>query len=134
MQLLLSPFTKKPSVASFLLLFSFAACVKNSLIEKEEEPLICTEQFVSITIQIKGEVSLDHYTLRTAAQDTLRFEFNYENYYPVVNDHLVKTLEPNTEEEFVFVGIRTENNIREPYTITSDGCHVIKISGAESVN
>ena len=81
MQLLLSPFTKKPSVASFLLLFSFAACVKNSLIEKEEEPLICTEQFVSITIQIKGEAPLDHYTLRTATQDTLRFEFNYENYY-----------------------------------------------------
>ncbi len=113
--------------------FFFFGCVKNTLIESDE-PLICTEQFVTISLEIKGKTPSDYYTIRSKTGDTLILDFVYENYYPIVNDNLVKDMKRNQIETFVFVGIRPEKSIRELFKIKSDGCHVLKISGIESID
>lgn len=113
--------------------FICLGCHKGSFINYDEL-LFCTEQFVTITIQIKGLHPSDFYTIRLATMDTLRSDFIYENYYPVVNDNLVKQLQRNQTEAFVFIGLRPENPIFETFEILSDGCHVIKINGADTID
>jgi hypothetical protein len=108
-------------------------CQKTPLLDNEE-PLVCTEQFVTITLQITGPPPSDYYTLRLNTKDTLRSDFIYENYYPVVNDNLVNQLQRNQSEIFVFVGVRQDNPIFETFEIQSDGCHVIKIKGPETID
>jgi|TARA_B110000503_G_scaffold22280_1_gene34307 hypothetical protein len=107
--------------------------VKNNLKSQEDEFLICTEQFVTITIQIMGDAPTNYYTLRPKTSDTLKIESYFENYYPIVNDNLVSSLERDSTEQLIFVGERTANPIREVFEIKSDGCHVTKVSGVDSV-
>lgn len=98
-----------------------------------DEPLICTENFVTITLQITGEPPSDFYTIRLATGDTLRHQWVYKNYYPVVDDNLVGQMEKDVVEDFRFVGKRDENTINMRYKIKSDGCHVVKVEGLETI-
>jgi len=114
-------------ILCFIILF-LTSCSKNN-----EKLLICTENFVTITLQITGNPPTDFYTIRLATGDTLRYEWIYEKYYPVADDNLVNQMEINEIETFRFVGKRNQNSIDLRYKIKSDGCHVIKVEGLETI-
>ena len=116
------------------LIFQLSSCVKNTTQTIDDAALFCTEQFVTLTLQINGEAPTSFYTLRIATSDTLRIPSYFENYYPIVDDGIVSSLERDRLEEFVFVGERSTDTIREVFEIKSDGCHVIKVSGPNLIN
>lgn len=116
------------------LIFLLSSCVKNTTQTIDDAALFCTEQFVTLTLQINGEAPTSFYTLRIATSDTLRIPSYFENYYPIVDDGIVSSLERDRLEEFVFVGERSTDTIREVFEIKSDGCHVIKVSGPDLIN
>lgn len=110
------------------------SCVKNNTQIIDDATLVCTEQFVTLTLQINGRAPTSFYTLRIATSDTLRIPSYFENYYPIVDDGILSNLERDLLEEFVFVGERSTDTIREVFEIKSDGCHVIKVSGPDLIN
>lgn len=123
----------KPILFLSLMILLFS-CVKNTTQTIDDAALFCTEQFVTLTLQINGKAPTSFYTLRIATSDTLRIPSYYENYYPIVDDGIVSSLERDRLEEFVFVGERSTDTIREVFEIKSDGCHVIKVSGPDLIN
>ena len=123
----------KPILFLSLMILLFS-CVKNTTQLIDDASLFCTEQFVTLILQINGEAPTSFYTLRIATSDTLRITPYFENYYPIVDDGIVSSLESDRLEQFVFVGERSTDTIREVFEIKSDGCHVIKVSGPNHIN
>jgi len=116
----------------FIVLIAFAFGLKGCSISTEE-PLFCTENFVTLTLQIKGEPLIDFYTIRLTTGDTLRYELFYENYYPVVDDNLVSQMKKDEIEDFQFIGQRSQNSVNTVFKVKTDGCHVIKTEGLETI-
>jgi hypothetical protein len=116
------------------LIFLLSSCVKNTTQIIDDASLVCTEQFVTLSLQINGEAPTSFYTLRIATLDTIRIPSYFENYYPIVDDAIVSSLERDRREECVFVGERSTDTIREVFEIKSDGCHVIKVSGPDLID
>ena len=116
------------------LIFLLSSCVKNTIQIIDDASLVCTEQFVTLSLQINGEAPTSFYTLRIATLDTIRIPSYFENYYPIVDDAIVSSLESDRLEKFVFVGERLTDTIREVFEIKSDRCHVIKVSGPDLID
>lgn len=116
-----------------VLFLCFVSLLLTSCTKKNDKLLICTENFVTITLQITGDPPTDFYTIRLATGDTLQQGWVYENYYPVVDDNLVSQMGIDMIEDFRFVGKRDQNKIDIRYKIKSDGCHVIKVEGLETI-
>ena len=116
------------------LIFLLSSCVKNTIQIIDDASLVCTEQIVTLTHQINGDVPTSFYTLRIATLDTIRIPSYFENYYPIVDDAIVSSLESDRLEKFVFVGERLTDTIREVFEIKSDRCHVIKVSGPDLID
>lgn len=98
----------------------------------KEKPVMCTMEFRTITITVKGEPLDEFFTIRLKSNDTLRLgreNMTEENMYPVLDDSFQKMLEGKTEE-FRFIGYK--NNVmvvNEPFVIRADRCHIEYVSG-----
>ncbi len=99
---------------------------------EKEKPVMCTMEFRTVTITVKGEPLDEFFTIRLKANDTIRFNHDNipeENVYPVLDDSFQKLLEGKTEE-FRFIGYK--NNmmvVNEPFVIRADKCHIEYVSG-----
>lgn len=113
----------------------FISCKKNSANNPDENLIACTLIFVTESVTVSGTALDDFYSLRLSTGDTLRLEdYNSEDtYYPVLNDSSI----PHTkgiEERIDFIAIRNNQMRKTPYTFTSDGCHIVKVSGLEVID
>ncbi len=110
---------------------------ESSSLEPEQEEVICTMQFVTLHVTVKGGPLSEYYTLREGSDDTLTF--TQEVYpdaamYPVLDDSFKEALK-NTEENFRFIGMIDDSVVvNEPYIISADACHIMKVSGRDEVN
>lgn len=115
-----------------LLTLFYAACEET---EDPSDPLLCTDELITIGIEVKGG-SLDHfYTLQIATGDTIEVSTPVfqDSVYPVLNDQNQDLLLQG-EQDFEFIGKQGDSVVvRELFVIKSDGCHVVKVSGVESV-
>ena len=120
----------KKSGLYFLVISLFSACYKD--LPANDDFLLCTENFVSYTLEIPGAALDGFFTYRVATQDSLRLVtlFLDSSLYPVLND-LYKDSLVGGEESFRFMGRRGNTAIDVPFVFTSDGCHIVKISGPE---
>lgn len=123
----------KSNSKPIVLFLCFVSLLLTSCTKKNDKLLFCTENFVTITLQITGKPPTDFYTIRLATGDTLRYEWIYDKYFPVADDNLVNQIEIDEIETFRFVGKRNQNSIDLRYKIKSDGCHVIKVEGLETI-
>ncbi len=100
-----------------------------------DDPRICTEEFRIIPVTIVGD-SLDAaITVRMATGDTLNYvEWNVAPFnFVIADDNLTRPLEGKTER-FLFVGYRgSAVRITQVYELTSDGCHIQKVSGPDTL-
>ena len=113
----------------FLASFSFLAC------EDILDPIVCTEEFRFVSLEVSGGELDGFFTIRKDTGDTIRFDQQalFDNNYPVLDDTFQETLEGNTED-FEFVGFQQDNEVvREIFEIKADKCHIEKVSGAVSV-
>lgn len=102
---------------------------------QESDPVGCTEIFLTESITVSGTLLSSYYTIRLATQDTLRNlddSNTQDNNYPVLNDLYLDRLQIDVEEEFRFIGNRNNEQIEVDYVFTSDGCHIVKISGPDA--
>ena len=99
-------------------------------------PRVCTEQLVSITVEITGETLDQTYTIETATGDSVQQMTgpSFDNNYTVLDDGYHAEL-GNKEREFRFVGVKNGNVlVDELFMIRSDGCHVEKVSGIDTID
>lgn len=114
--------------ASFILL---AAC-------KEDDGVVCTQEFKIITMEVNGGELDDYFTIREANNDTIRFqEFDEPSplFYTVLDDNFTFQLSNKPAENFTFIGI-IDNAVvvEEIFVITADECHIQLVSGNTSVD
>lgn len=119
---------KNISPLIFAIIILFTSCSKN--LPANIEPLFCTENFVTYTLEIPGAPLDDFFTFRTSTFDSLRLEhiFADATIYPVLDDQFTDRL-IDRQETFLFVGRRGETSFEVPFVFTSDRCHIVKISG-----
>lgn len=93
---------------------------------------MCTMEFRTVTITVKGEPLDEFFTIRLKSNDTLRLgrdNMTNENTYPVLDDSFQKLLEGKTEE-FRFIGYKNNTMVvNEPFVIRADKCHIEYVSG-----
>ena len=118
----------------YLVPFLFIQC--DNFIDPSIDPqLSCTEIFITETLTVSGTLLDSYYTIRLASQDTIRDLDDFDpqdNNYPVLNDLYLDRLQIDIEEEFRFIGNRNDEQIEVNYVFTSDGCHIVKISGPDA--
>ena len=99
-------------------------------------PRFCTEELVLITVDITGETLDQTYTIETATNDTVQqmVGASFDDTYVVIDDGYHSEL-GDKAEEFRFVGLKNGNIlVDELFMIRSDGCHVEKVSGIETID
>ena len=101
----------------------------------DKNDVICTEIFAMVTIEVTGGDLDEHYTIRTSTNDTIRpYHYAFDGAYTVLDDNYLHELR-NNKDDCVFVGIiNNQVVISEEFVIKADECHVVKISGVESIN
>ncbi len=116
-------------------LFYSCSNTNNDNTSPDNNNLICTEVFITHTVEVLGDTLQTYYSIRTYNNDTIRIKtFGLSNLnYPVLNDNYTALLR-NREEQIDFIAIGKSKTIREPYIFTSDGCHIIKIRGKERIS
>lgn len=122
---------KKNALLFFGLLI--AACYKE--LPAPADPLLCTENFVTYTLEIPGDPLDAFFTYREATGDSFGSENTFPDAtrYPVLNDRYKDSL-VGANENFVFVGRQGETSFEVPFVFTSDRCHIVKISGPDFYN
>ena len=113
----------------FTILF-FISCAK-------EEEVICTMEWRYISIDVKGCVLDDFYTIRKYTGDTIRYEKDNilgNNSYIILSDNYQNKIK-NREEIFIFKGYITDSLVvNEQYVIKADECHINYVSGKKEIN
>ena len=113
----------------FTILF-FISCAK-------EEEVICTMEWRYISIDVKGCVLDDFYTIRKYTGDTIRYEKDNilgNNSYIILSDNYQNKIK-NKEEIFIFKGYITDSLVvNEQYVIKADECHINYVSGKKEIN
>lgn len=104
---------------------------------KKQIDVACTMEWRSLQINVVGAVLDDHFTIRLATGDTLRFSSdpigNATTYYTILDDSYQPAL-ANRTENFRFVGvIEHEIVVDEAFVISADECHIDYVSGNLSV-
>jgi hypothetical protein len=114
----------------FAILF-FISCAK------EEEEVICTMEWRYISIDVKGGVLDNFYTIRKYTGDTIRYEKDNilgNNSYIILSDNYQNKIK-NKEEIFIFKGYITDSLVvNEQYIIKADECHINYVSGKKEIN
>ena len=94
------------------------------------DPISCTEEFRTVTLEIVGGTLDNHYTIRLETGDTLQHNSSILPFYPVLDDNFQKELE-GSQEEFRFIGeIADSIVVSELYLISADACHIELVTGA----
>ncbi|MEM6631577.1 MAG: hypothetical protein AAF694_17990 [Bacteroidota bacterium] len=98
------------------------------------DPIICTDEFRTIGLEIEGGELDEFYTIRKSTNDTIQVDFPvFETLYPVLDDSYQEELEGQVDE-FEFVGFReSEELVRELFVIKADECHIEKVSGPDVI-
>ena len=113
----------------FTILF-FISCAK-------EEEVICTMEWRYISIDVKGGVLDNFYTIRKYTGDTIRYEKDNiigSNSYIILSDNYQNKIK-NKEEIFIFKGYITDSLVvNEQYVIKADECHINYVSGKKEIN
>ena len=113
----------------FTILF-FISCAK-------EEEVICTMEWRYISIDVKGGILDDFYTIRKYTGDTIRNEKDNiigSNSYIILSDNYQNKIK-NKEEIFIFKGYITDSLVvNEQYVIKADECHINYVSGKKEIN
>jgi len=113
----------------FTILF-FISCAK-------EEEVICTMEWRYISIDVKGGVLDNFYTIRKYTGDTIRYEKDNilgNNSYIILSDNYQNKIK-NKEEIFIFKGYITDSLVvNEQYVIKADECHINYVSGKKEIN
>lgn len=109
----------------------FASC--------EEEQVVCTTEFVTVNLVVKGDSLTDYYTIRLITNDTIRSEeppyttINGDISYVVLTDGMRDELKGKLEP-FIFKGqIDGETVISEEYKLGANDCHIYKDSGKDEI-
>ena len=114
-------------VVSILILIS---CTK-------DEEIICTMEYRYISIDVKGGILDDFYTIRKYTGDTIRNEKDNiigNNSYIILSDNYQNKIK-NKEEIFIFKGYITDSLVvNEQYIIKADECHINYVSGKKEIN
>ena len=114
-------------VVSILILIS---CTK-------DEEVICTMEYRYISIDVKGGILDDFYTIRKYTGDTIRYEKDNiigNNSYIILSDNYQNKIK-NKEEIFIFKGYITDSLVvNEQYIIKADECHINYVSGKKEIN
>ena len=114
----------------FAILF-FISCAK------EEEEVICTMEWRYISIDVKGGVLDNFYTIRKYTGDTIHHEKDNilgNNSYIILSDNYQNKIK-NKEEIFIFKGYITDSLVvNEQYIIKADECHINYVSGKKEIN
>ena len=114
-------------VVSILILIS---CTK-------DEEVICTMEYRYISIDVKGGILDDFYTIRKYTGDTIRNEKDNiigNNSYIILSDNYQNKIK-NKEEIFIFKGYITDSLVvNEQYIIKADECHINYVSGKKEIN
>ena len=114
-------------VVSILILIS---CTK-------DEEVICTMEYRYISIDVKGGILDDFYTIRKYTGDTIRYEKDNiigNNSYIILSDNYQNKIK-NKEEIFIFKGYITDSLVvNEQYVIKADECHINYVSGKKEIN
>ena len=114
-------------VVSILILIS---CTK-------DEEVICTMEYRYISIDVKGGILDDFYTIRKYTGDTIRNEKDNiigNNSYIILSDNYQNKIK-NKEEIFIFKGYITDSLVvNEQFIIKADECHIDYVSGKKEIN
>lgn len=114
-------------VVSILILIS---CTK-------DEEVICTMEYRYISIDVKGGILDDFYTIRKYTGDTIRNEKDNiigNNSYIILSDNYQNKIK-NKEEIFIFKGYITDSLVvNEQFIIKADECHIDYVSGNKEIN
>ena len=114
-------------VVSILILIS---CTK-------DEEVICTMEYRYISIDVKGGILDDFYTIRKYTGDTIRNEKDNiigNNSYIILSDNYQNKIK-NKEEIFIFKGYITDSLVvNEQFIIKADECHINYVSGKKEIN
>lgn len=126
---------KKIKILNFLLILAiimFVSCKS----ESQNNSVVCTMEFRTITINVQGD-TLDHfYTIKVTSGDTIRLNSGNtfgSNTYPVLDDSYQSNI-ANRTEQFRFVGLK--NNaiiVDELFTIKADLCHIEYVNGNQII-
>lgn len=100
--------------------------------DRDDDNVICTMEFRSITIQVNNRVLDSFHTQRVFTGETYRFSdwgVGTDNFYPVITDSLHGLLR-NRSEQFRFRGFAGGTMVvDEPLVLGGDACHVGHVSG-----
>ncbi|MFT4522171.1 MAG: hypothetical protein ACI8ZN_001111 [Bacteroidia bacterium] len=93
---------------------------------------VCDERFALIGLNVIGKELTNSFTVRKSNGDTLNKTTEAQGLYIVVDDNYRDQI--NGNEIFVFEGfIDNSRVVLEEFTVGTDDCHVIKISGVSEV-
>ena len=103
----------------------------------KDEEVICTMEYRYISIDVKGGILDDFYTIRKYTGDTIRNEKDNiigSNSYIILSDNYQNKIK-NKEEIFIFKGYITDSLVvNEQFIIKADECHINYVSGKKEIN
>ena len=103
----------------------------------KDEEVICSMEYRYISIDVKGGILDDFYTIRKYTGDTIRYEKDNiigNNSYIILSDNYQNKIK-NKEEIFIFKGYITDSLVvNEQYVIKADECHINYVSGKKEIN
>lgn len=118
---------KKALILSILTILFISSCSSS----KDEEPVHCTEEYVSITVKLVDKddtpFALSNYKVFIEDED-ITSKVNYSSgivgFYPIAYDSMQPELE-GKEAVFTFIGyVSGEEVIRKDITIGANKCHI----------
>ncbi len=122
-------------LVSFFILIVVSVLILISCTKDEE--IICTMEYRYISIDVKGGILDDFYTIRKYTGDTIRYEKDNilgNNSYIILSDNYQNKIK-NKEEIFIFKGYITDSLVvNEQYIIKADECHINYVSGKKEIN
>ena len=122
-------------LVSFFILIVVSVLILISCTKDEE--VICSMEYRYISIDVKGGILDDFYTIRKYNGDTIRYEKDNiigNNSYIILSDNYQNKIK-NKEEIFIFKGYITDSLVvNEQYVIKADECHINYVSGKKEIN
>ena len=122
-------------LVSFFILIVVSVLILISCTKDEE--VICTMEYRYISIDVKGGILDDFYTIRKYTGDTIRNEKDNiigNNSYIILSDNYQNKIK-NKEEIFIFKGYITDSLVvNEQFIIKADECHIDYVSGKKEIN
>ena len=105
------------------------------LIASCDPSVVCTQEFRAVTVFNAGLPLTKTYTLDNTNGDTLaKYDIWTAETYVVVSDLEMNRIGTNQTRQFTFYGERNGNIVcQEVYTISTDMCHITKVSGADTL-